>query len=99
VPVLGVVPGPRGLDLSGDGRGAEPLRGGDLVGDLAGDALLVGRVVVDGAAVLGATVVALAVGRGGVVRLVQELDELAVGDLFRVKGDLQGLGICLGRRG
>lgn len=88
VSLLRVVPHPGGLDLGGDGRRAEPLRRADLLGDVTGDALLVGRVVVDGAAVLSAAVVALAVGRGGVVRLVQELDQLAVGDLGGVEGDL-----------
>lgn len=57
--------------------------------------LLLGGVVEDGAAVLGAGVHALAVGRGGVVHFVEELEEGGVGEGGGVEGHLQGFGICV----
>ena len=82
----------RGRDL-GDDAAAPPLLVG-LGRDLAGDALLLLVVEVNGGAVLGPRVRALAVQRRGVVRAVEELEELAVGDLGGVEDDLRCLGVC-----
>lgn len=76
--LLGGPPAARGGDL-GDDAAAPPLVVG-LSCDLAGDALLLRVVEVDGGAVLGARVRALAVEGGRVVCAVEELEELAVGD-------------------
>ena len=66
----------------------------DPLGHVAGDARLVVVMVVDAAAVLGADVGALAVRGGGVVHLVEELEQLAVGDLCGVECYLQCFRIC-----
>lgn len=58
--------------------------------------LLLLRVVeVDGGAVLRAGIGTLLVQRRGVVRLVEELEELCVCDLCRIEDDLRGFGVCL----
>ena len=56
--------------------------------------LLLGRVREDGAAVLGARIHALAVRRRGVVHLVEEFEEGAVGEGGGVEGHLEGFGVC-----
>lgn len=91
--LLGRPPLSRGRNL-GDDLAAPPL-GVCLFGDFAGDCLLLGRVEVDGGAVLGAGVRALGVEGRGVVHAVEELEELAVGDLGWVEDELCGLGVCL----
>lgn len=90
--LLGGPPRPGGGDLGDDGA-LPPLLVG-LLGDLAGDALLLVVVEVDGGAVLGPRVRALAVEGRGVVGAVEELEELAVGDLGGVEDDLGGFGVC-----
>lgn len=79
----------------GDNLALPPL-GVCLFGDVAGDALLLLVVEVDGGAVLRAGVGALAVEGCGIVHAVEELDELAVGDLGWVEDDFCGLGVCWG---
>lgn len=93
---LGVPPLARGDDLGGDlTRPAVPLRvGGGR--DLLRDGLLLRAVEEDAAAVLRAGVVALPVARRGVVDAVEELEELAVGQLRRVEGYLCRLGVWWG---
>jgi hypothetical protein len=91
VVLLCAPPLPRGRDL-GDDAALPPLLVGAR-GDVAGLGLLLGVVVEDGGAVLGPAVRALAVKGGGVVRLVEELEELAVGDLRGVKEDLDSFGV------
>lgn len=71
VVLLGGPPPARGRDLGDDGRGLPPL-GADAGGDVPGHLLLLGAVVVDGAAVLGPAVGALTVEGGGVVGAVEE---------------------------
>jgi hypothetical protein len=92
VVLLGGPPLASRSDLGDDGV-LPPLLIGE-VGDLAGSLFLVVGVVVDGGAVLGAGVGALAVQAGGVVEAVEELEELAVGHLVRVIDDLRGLGMA-----
>jgi hypothetical protein len=94
VVLLGGPPLTGGRNL-GDDLALPPL-GVCLFGDVAGDALLLLVVEVDGGAVLWAGVRALAVEGCGVVHAVEELDELAVGDLGWVKDDLCGLSVCCG---
>lgn len=65
----------------------------DLLGDLLCDLLLLVIVVENRAAVLCADVRALAVFGGGVVHLVEELEQRAVFDLGGVVHDLQGFGV------
>ena len=77
----------------GDDAAMVPLVVG-LPRDLLGPLLLVLVVVVDGGAILGTRVGALAVKGGGVMGAVEELQELAVGDLGRVVEDLYSLGVC-----
>lgn len=91
--LLGRPPLSRGRNL-GDDLAAPPL-GVCLFGDFAGDCLLLGGVEVDCGAVLGAGVRALGVEGRGVVHAVEELEELAVGDLGWVEDELGGLGVCL----
>lgn len=91
VVLLGAPPLPRGRDLSHDA--AVPPLLARLGRDLPRDALLLLVVEVDGRAVLGPRVRALAVERRRVVRAVEELEELAVGDLGGVECDLRGLGV------
>ena len=93
VVLLGGPPLTGGRNLGDDGA-LPPLLVG-LGRDLARDLFLLGVVVVDGGAVLRAGVGALGVERGGVVELVEELEELAVRDLLRVKDDLGGFGVCV----
>ena len=89
--LLGVPPLLGGQDL-GDDLAAVPLLVGGLC-DLARNLLLLGVVEEDAGAVLRAAVVALLVGGRGVVHAVEELDQLAVGDLLRVEDDLGGLSV------
>lgn len=93
VVLLGGPPLAGGRNL-GDDLAVPPLLVG-LGGDLARDLFLLGVVVVDGGAVLRAGVGALGVEGRGVVELVEELEELAVGDLLGVKDDLGGFGVCV----
>lgn len=69
----------------------------NLSSDTLGDLLLLGRVVEDGRAVLSANIGSLAVGGGGVMHAVEELDKVGVVDLV-VGGvvDLDGLGVVCG---
>lgn len=92
VVLLGGPPLAGGRNL-GDNLALPPL-GVCLCGDVAGDALLLLVVEVDGGAVLRAGVWALAVEGCGIVHAVEELDELAVGDLGWVEDELCGLGVC-----
>lgn len=94
VVLLGGPPLAGGRNL-GDNLALPPL-GVCLFGDFAGDALLLVVVEVDGGAVLRAGVGSLAVEGCGVVHAVEELDELAVGDLGWVEDELCGLGVCWG---
>lgn len=92
VVLLGGPPLAGGRNL-GDNLALPPL-GVCPFGDVAGDALLLVVVEVDCGAVLRAGVGALAVEGCGVVHAVEELDELAVGDLGWVEDDFCGLGVC-----
>ena len=56
--------------------------------------LLLGGMVEDGAAVLGAGVHALAVQGGGVVHFVEEFEEGGVGEGGGVEGHLEGFRVC-----
>ena len=93
--ILRVPPLPRLQDL----RRYFPLRLPPLLGHLLRHdirlCLLLGRVREDGAAVLCARVHALAVGRGGVVHLVEELEEGGVGEGGGVEGHLEGFGVWI----
>lgn len=66
----------------------------DLGGNFLCDLLLLGIVIENGTAVLGARVVTLSVAGGRVVRAVKELNELLVGDFCWVVDDLGSFGIC-----
>jgi hypothetical protein len=68
----------------------------NLLGNLSRLFFLLGVVVENRAAVLAACVWALAVGCGGVVHLVEELEEGAVGYLFGVVDYLEGFGVWWG---
>lgn len=92
VVVLGVPPAAGGQDL-GDDAALPPLLA-DGGRDLAGDALLLGRVREDARPVLRPHVRPLAVGRRRVVHPVEELEELLVRDLGGVVDDLRGFGVC-----
>lgn len=93
VVLLGGPPLAGGGNLGDDG--ALPPLGVGLGRHLARRLFLLGVVVVDGGAVLRSRVRALGVERGGVVELVEELEELAVRDLLGVKDDLRGFGVCV----
>jgi hypothetical protein len=67
----------------------------DLVRDIPRNLLLLGIVVKDRRSVLATDVWTLAVGRGGIVHFVEELEEGAVGYFFGVVDDLQSFRICL----
>lgn len=56
--------------------------------DVFCDFLLLGVVIEDGAAVLGSNVWTLPVQSSRIVHLVEEFDELAVGDLLGIEDDL-----------
>jgi hypothetical protein len=88
---LSVPPATGGEHLCGDA--ALPPLLVDLVGNVGRGLALLVVVVEDGAAVLGAHIGALAVLGGGVMHAVEELEQCAVRDLFRVVDDLQGLGV------
>lgn len=64
-----------------------------LLRHLLGGRLLLGRMVEDGATVLGSGVGALAVFGGGVVHLVEEFEEGGVGEAGGVEGHLEGFRI------
>jgi hypothetical protein len=89
---LGRPPLAGGRDLCDDGA-VPPLLVGELC-DLPGVLLLLRVVEVDGGAVLWAGIGTLAVQGCGVVRAVEELEELAVRDLVWVEDDLCRLGVC-----
>jgi hypothetical protein len=93
VVLLGRPPASRGCDLGHDGARVLPPLRARLGRDLARDALLLLVVEVDGRAVLGPRVRALAVEGCRVVGAVEEFEELAVGDLLGVEDDLRGLGV------
>ena len=57
------------------------------------NSLLLFVLVEDGAAILRACVAALAVLGRGVMHLIEEFEESAVGDFGRVKRDLEGFGV------
>lgn len=86
---LGVPPRARLEDLRGDGFPLPPLRL-CLIRHGAGLALLLGGMVEDGAAVLGARVGALPVLGRGVVHAVEELEQGGVGEAGGVEGHLEG---------
>lgn len=65
-----------------------------LLRHLARNLLLLRVMEVDSGAVLRAGIGTLLVQRRGVVRLVEELEELCVCDLCRVEDDLRGFSIC-----
>lgn len=65
-----------------------------LVGNIARNLLLLGVVVENGRAVLGTNIGSLAVLGGGIVHLVEELEEGAIGDFFGVVDYLQSFGVC-----
>ncbi len=65
-----------------------------LLGDLARLPLLLRRVVEDGGPVLRAGVGALPVFGRGVVHLVEEGEEVGVGEAGGVEGHLERLGVC-----
>lgn len=86
------VPPLAGRHNVGDDLVLPPLLVGFL-SDLLGDGFLLGIVVEDAGAVLGAGVGTLLVEGCWVVHLVEVLEELAVGDLPWVVEDLDGLGV------
>jgi hypothetical protein len=90
--LLGIPPLPR-LQYLSDNTSLPPLLV-HFLRHLSGFLFLLGVVVEDGAAVLGACVWALTVRSGGVVHLVEEFEEGAVGDLGGVVVDLEGFGVC-----
>lgn len=65
-----------------------------LLCHFARNLLLLGVVEVDSGAVLGAGIGALLVECRGVMRLVEEFEELRVCDLCRVENDLRGFSVC-----
>lgn len=95
--ILSIPPAPRGRDLGHDAALVPLLVG--LLRHLARHPLLLLAVVVDGAPVLRARVRALPVRRRRVVQPVEELEDLAVGDLRRVVVQLQAFGVCGGLLG
>lgn len=92
VVLLGVPPLASLHDLGGD-LAIVPLLV-DLGGDLLSNALLLGVVVEDARAVLGAGVVALTVESGRVVHAVEELEQLLVAESVGIVDQLGGLRIC-----
>lgn len=94
--LLGVIPD-AGLDNLGDNGLALVVLLLNLSSDALGDLLLLSRVVEDDRAVLSANIRTLAIGGGGVVHAVEELDKVGVVDLV-VGGivDLDGLGMVCG---
>ena len=64
-----------------------------LLRHLLGHTLLLVAVVENAGAVLGAGVHALAIEGGGIVHLVEELEEGGVADRGRVEGHLEGFGV------
>lgn len=88
---FGVPPLAGGQDL-GDHAALPPLLV-HLVCDLPRLLLLLLVVIEDATAVLASDIRALAVRGCGVVHLVEELDECAVGYLFGVVDDLEGFGV------
>lgn len=85
-------PPPAGGRKLGDDAPLPPLLV-DLPRHLPRHLLLLGVVEVDGGPVLRPRVGALGVERRRVVHLVEELEQLAVRDLFRVEDDLRGFGV------
>lgn len=79
-------------DLGGDLAVLPPLFL-HLLCDIFCDILLLLVVVEDGAAVLGSDIWPLPVQSSRIMHLVEEFDELAVGDFLGVEDDLQGFGI------
>ena len=79
-------------------------RGGDRFGELAGlfevgfgcagELFLRSIREKDGAPVLGTNVGALPVERGGIVVVPEDVEELGVGDLFRIVSDADGFGVA-----
>jgi len=91
VVVLGIPPLLRGKDFRLD-LPTPPLLVG-LGRDLPRNLLLLGIVEEDAAPILRADVVALLVMRGWVVHAIEELDQLSVADLLRVKSQLRRFGM------
>src|SRR5258708_1596124 len=90
--ILGAPEGGGGLDLGPVGR--LPFAGGlDRRFPLPGDALLFRAVGEDRRAVLGADIRSLAIALGGVVHPEEQIDQIAIGDLGGVEGDLDDLGM------
>jgi len=90
--ILRIPPLSRLEDLRRNLTSLVPLRLRQL-GHMSRLLLLLGVVVKDAAAVLGADVGALAVGGCGVVHFVEEFEEVAVGYLRGVVGYLEGFGV------
>ena len=95
VVLLSSPPLARGRDL-GDDAIVPPLLVG-LSCHFAGNLLLLVIVEVDGGAVLRARVRTLTVQGRGIMRAVEELEELAVGDNGWVKEDLYSLGVYVSK--
>jgi hypothetical protein len=92
--LLSIPPLPRGQNF-GDHVALPPLLV-HLLSNLLRYLLLLSVVVKDRAAVLRPRIRALAIRRGGIVHLVEELEERGVRDFLGVECDLQGLGIYRG---
>lgn len=91
--LLGIPPLARRQDLRRD-RAASPPFFLHLLRDLLRRLLLLLVVIEDGAAVLRAGIGPLSVFRGGVVHLVEKLEQLSVGDLIWVEDHLEGFSVC-----
>src|SRR5205085_384223 len=95
VVVLGVVERPRLGDLRGDLADTALVQGGLVALARGGGGLrLLGGRGVDGRAVLGADVVALAHALGGIVAFPERLQQIVVRDPLGVVGDEDGLGVA-----
>ena len=92
---LCIPPLSRGQNLSHNLASLPPLFL-NLLRDLFGLLLLLCGVVEYPASVLRTGVWTLAVGRRGVVHLVEEFEEGGVAYFFGVEGYLEGFGVCLG---
>lgn len=87
-----VPPFPCGNDLGGNLPVLPPLLLHFLC-DILRDPLLLFIMEEDGATILGSYIWALPVGSCGIVHLVEELDELTVGNFLGIEDDLECFGI------